>query len=47
MIIGYAPVPDYLQPKVRTYPMLHDEDCDLREVKERVQDTGFNPLALP
>ena len=37
----------YLEPKVRTYPMLHDEECDLSEEKQRIQEAGFNPLALP
>ena len=44
--VGYHPASDYLESKIRTYPMLHDPSYVIPE-DERKEMEPFVPLALP
>ena len=45
-LAGYIPVPQYMEKKMKTYPMFNDEDHQIAE-DVRKSFAPFNPLALP
>ena len=45
-LAGYIPVPQYMEKKMKTYPIFNDEDCLIAENVVK-SFAPFRPLALP